>query len=337
VLFGSAYPYGDYEITNGSYIDPRTWQGTYFVTTVIGDGNQYFTVTGGKAAGTDLQLFTDRQRFGFVIDTFAAQALLMQGQATETGINLTWTQDDFDTLMGYNVYRATSEDGLYTRINQTVIPADTMTFFDDTVEPGVRYFYNFTVVQTDLTESIPSGKISLLSMDTMAPNIYHSPVYTANTGANLIVSATVTDNLHIVYAKVYYRAAGSESFATAMMNNLNDKFSAIIPADVLSKDGMEYYIEAFDGVSYTYKGSAESPYTVLVQEAVDPNSLGDVNGDGMITNLDALMLLQAINDLYNPDAAQFARADLNGDGELAAVEALRILQYVSGKVGSVVM
>ena len=68
-----------------------------------------------------------------------------------------------------------------------------------------------------------------------------------------------------------------------------------------------------------------------------PDSLGDVNGDGMITNLDALILLQAINDLYNMTSAEFARADLNGDGELAAVEAMRILQYVSGKVGSVAM
>jgi hypothetical protein len=25
----------------------------------------------------------------------------MQGEATDTGIRLTWTQDDFDTLMGY--------------------------------------------------------------------------------------------------------------------------------------------------------------------------------------------------------------------------------------------
>jgi hypothetical protein len=239
--------------------------------------------------------------------------------------------------MGYNVYRSTSEDGLYTRVNQTVIPADTMEFFDDTVEPGVQYYYNFTVVQTDLSESAPSGKITIMSKDTMAPDIYHSPVYNATTGSNLIISATVTDNLNITYARVYYRIKGEDEWRVAVMNNLNDKYSAIIIADHITTEGLEYYIEAFDGVSYTYKGTADAPYFITVQEAVSKDALGDVNGDGLITNLDALMLLKAINDQINLTPEEFARADLDGNGELAAKEALCILQYVSGAIGSVDM
>ena len=49
---------------------------------------------------------------------------------------------------GYNVYRSTKEDGLYVRLNDFIIPADVTTFFDATVEPGVRYYYNFTVAMT---------------------------------------------------------------------------------------------------------------------------------------------------------------------------------------------
>ena len=336
VRFGSAFPYGDYEI-EGSYVDERTWEGTYTLKTTIENGNQLFTISNGCSATDDLELQLDRGRFGFVIDTTAAQALIMQGSATDTGIELKWTQDDFDTLMGYNVYRSDKEDGLYTRLNKTVIPADTMTFFDDTVEPGKVYYYNFTVVQTDLTESEPSGKIVIMSKDTMAPDIYHSPAANAFTGENLVLSATVTDNLNIVYANLYYRVAGTDVWNTVRMNNLNDKYSAIVPAAYVTISGVEYYIEAFDGVSYTYKGSAEAPYLVAVQESVDANALGDVDGDGAITNLDALLLLYAINDKYNLTAEEFARADLNGDGELWAAEALRILQYVSGTVGSVKM
>ena len=336
VRFGSAYPYGDYEI-EGKYVDARTWEGKYKLTTIIENGIQYFTIENGCSATEDLQLMRDRARFSFEIDTTAAQALIMQGEATDTGIHLSWTQDDFDTLMGYNVYRSTSEDGLYVRVNSTVIPADTMEFFDDTVEPGVQYYYNFTVVQTDLSESAPSGKISIMSKDTMAPDIYHSPVYNATTGSNLVISATVTDNLNITYARVYYRIKGEEEWRVAVMNNLNDKYSAIIIADHITVDGLEYYIEAFDGVSYTYKGSAEAPYIITVQEVVSKDAMGDVNGDGAITNLDALMLLKAINDQLNLTPEQFARADLNGDGVLVAKEALCILQYVSGAIGSVDM
>ena len=336
VRFGSAYPYGDYEL-EGTYVTPRVWEGKYTLTTLIENGNQYFTIMDGRSAQEDLDFYTDRARFTFVLDTTAAQALIMQGVATDTGIQLTWTQDDFDTLMGYNVYRSTSEDGYYQRLNSTVIPAETMEFFDDTVEPGVVYYYNFTVVQTDLSESIPSGKISIMSKDTMAPDLYHSPVYNTFTGTNLVISATVTDNLSVSKASLYFRTVGETQWKTAIMNKLNDKYSAIIPADQITTAGLEYYIEATDGINVTRKGSAEDPYVITVQEAVDASSRGDVSGDGKIGNLDALMLLQAINDLLNLDAEQFARADLNGDGELTAAEALRILHYVSGKVGDLNM
>lgn len=336
LTFGSAYPYADYEVS-GSYVDAKTWEGVYTVSTLIENGSEYLTISNGRSATDDLDLQTDRHRFSFVIDTTAAQALIMQGNATDTGIELKWTQDDFTTLMGYNVYRSTAEDGLYTKLNKTVIPVDTMTWFDDTVEPGVIYYYNFTVVQTDLSESIPSGKIVIMSKDTMAPNIYHSPVGNAFTGANLVLTATITDNLNIAYANLYYRVTGTAEWKTIRMNKLNDKYSAIIPASNVTLDGIEYYLEASDGVSSTFKGSAEEPFAVLVQEAIDENALGDVDGDGKITNLDALLVLYSINDKVNLTPEQFARADLNGDGVLQAAEALRILQYVSGVVGSLKM
>lgn len=113
-------------------------------------------------------LLPDTARFFFELDTTAAQALIMQGEARTEGIYLSWMQDDFNTLMGYNVYRSDSEDGYYQRINDIVIPADTKEFFDDTVEPGVVYYYNFTVVKTDLSESTPSGKITIQAQDTSA-------------------------------------------------------------------------------------------------------------------------------------------------------------------------
>ena len=120
------------------------------------------------------------------------------------------------------------------------------------------------------------------------------------------------------------------------MSVLNNRYTGLIAADFLSTDGIEYYIRAYDGINYTYKGTADTPFLVAIQAAVDASSLGDVDGDGIITNKDALMLLQAANDLLNLTEEQFIRADINGDGELSAAEALRILQYVSGKVTTIV-
>lgn len=332
--FGSSIPYAEYEIS-GSYVTPRRWEGVYTLKTTIENGNQYFNIENARAA-TDhfLRLYETKGRFGFEIDTTAAQAMIMQGEATETGVKLTWQQDDFDTLLGYNVYRSDQEDGLYTRLNDYVLAPNENEFFDSTIEPGKLYYYNFTVVKTDMTESTPSGKITIRAMDTMAPNIYHSPVRTAYTGQKLIISATITDNLQITSATLYFRTVGGEWKSYNMYNN-NSRYYGIVGAENLSLDGLEYYIDAFDGVTHTYNGTSTKPYLVTVKVAVDDNSLGDVDGDGIITNKDALMLLQAANDKLNLTEEQFMRADINKDGILSAAEAMRILQYVSGKIGSI--
>ena len=332
--FGSASPYADYEVS-GSYVNKRRWEGTYTLKTTIENGLQYMNITNGRADSDHFLTLADSLRYTFNLDTTAAQAMIMQGEATATGVKLTWEQDDFDTLLGYNVYRSTKEDGLYTKLNSSVIPYDVKEFFDDTVEPGKLYYYNFTIVQTDFNESKPSGKISLMSMDTMAPNIYHTPVRTAYTNSNLVIGATITDNLQVKEATLYYRIKDG-TWKSAKMTNNNSRYSAIVDASDITTAGLEYYIEAFDGVSYTYKGSESNPYSVVVKLAVDDSSLGDVDGDGVITNKDALMLLQAANDLLNLTEDQFMRADINKDGELSASEALRILQYVSGKVTTII-
>ncbi len=336
VRFGSSLPYAEYEIS-GEYVTARRWEGTYTLKTTIENGRQFFRIENGAAADDGyLGLYETPGRFGFEIDTTAAQALTMLGEATESGVKLTWTQDDFDTLAGYNVYRSTAEDGYYQRLNSYVIPADVKEFFDDTVEPGKRYYYNFTVVKTDLTESTPSGKITIMSMDTMAPDIYHTPVRTGYTGSNLLISATVTDNLGINKVILHYRTAGATEWRSTEMTAHNSRYTGLVLADYLSTEGLEYYIEARDGNNSTFKGAADAPYAVIIKLAVDSSSMGDVDGDGVITNKDALMLLQAANDLLNLTEEQFLRADLNGDGELSAAEALRILQYVSGKVTTII-
>jgi len=337
VRFGSYYPYADYEI-EGSYVSPREWRGTYTLKTTIENGNLYFNISNACAADDKyFKLYDSPGRFTFKLDTTAAQAMMMQGEATETGIKLTWMQDDFDTLLGYNLYRSDAEDGLYIRLNNYVLAQDENSFFDDTVEPGKIYYYNFTVVKTDFSESLPSGKIVIQSMDTMAPNIYHSPVRTAYTGSNLMISATITDNLMIKEAKLYYRVVGQTEWKVTVMNPLNSKYSGMVSAEYIEMLGLEYYIEAFDGVSYTYKGTAQNPYVVTVKLAVDSNSLGDVDGDGTITVKDAQMLLMAINDLYNLTEDEFMRADIDGNGILQAYEALRILDYISGKITTIVL
>ena len=266
-----------------------------------------------------------------------ALQLLFQAEATDSSIKLTWFQDDFETLAGYNVYRADYEDGQYNRINTTLIPADVKEFIDTNIVPGEKYYYNFTVVKTDLSESEPSGKVSIRAKDTVEPGIYHDLVFNAFAGNKIIVKAYVWDNLQVSSVELFYRVTGADSWKTVPMTASSDRYSAIIPGSDVTTAGLEYYIRAFDGTNYSYCGTDESPFAVQVQETVDSRSMGDVNLDGQINVLDALMVLQAINDRLNLTAEQFARADLNGNGQLEAVEVLTILQYANGTIGSVLL
>ncbi len=336
VRFGSSYPYADFEVA-GQWLDSRTWEGSTTMTSLIANGIQYWSIANGRSAEGHLKLYKDWGRFSFNIDTSSALAMTMQAEAADDGVILTWAQDDFDTLAGYNVYRCDREDGQYAKLNTSIIPADVKTFTDTNVTPGQMYYYNFTVVKTDLSESDTSGKISVRAKDTMAPNIYHDGVYSAFTGSKLIISATANDNLQIDKVELFYRVSGTESWRSVTMTAVNDRYSAVIPSSEVTTAGLEYYIRAFDGVNYAYKGTAEQPYAITVSEAVDRSALGDVNGDGQINVLDALMVLQAINDRLNLDAEQFARADLNGNKTLEAVEVLTILQYANGIIGSLTL
>lgn len=336
VRFGSSYPYADFEVA-GQWLDSRTWEGSTTMTSLIANGIQYWSVANGRSAEGHLKLYKDWGRFSFNIDTSSALAMTMQAEAADDGVILTWAQDDFDTLAGYNVYRCDREDGQYAKLNTSVIPLGVKTFTDTNVTPGQMYYYNFTVVKTDLSESKPSGKISVRAKDTMAPNIYHDGVYSAFTGSKLIISATANDNLQIDKVELFYRVTGTESWRAVTMTAVNDRYSAVIPSSDVTTAGLEYYIRAFDGVNYAYKGTAEQPYAIAVSEAVDRSALGDVNGDGQINVLDALMVLQASNDRLNLDAEQFARADLNGNKTLEAVEVLTILQYANGIIGSLTL
>ena len=333
--FGSTYPYADYQVS-GVWVSDTRWEGIAALNTTIESGQHFFSIDNAYTGDREhLRFYKDWGRFTFNIDLSSALSMTMHGEATEQGIALSWEQDDFDTLIGYNVYRSEKEDGYYQRLNDTLIPVGEEEFFDYGVYPGTTYYYNFTVVQSDLTESMPSGKTIVTAQDTMAPTLTHSPVYSAYTGSNLVISAMINDNVAVKSAQLHYRITGSSAWKTVDMVKNNDKYYGSIPTNDVTLAGLEYYISAFDGVSYSYAGTESNPYSIVVKQSIGNDQLGDVDGDGRITNRDALMIIQAVNDLLNLTQDQFVRGDINKDGELSSAEALMILKYVSGKITNI--
>lgn len=60
--------------------------------------------------------------------------------------------------------------------------------------------------------------------------------------------------------------------------------------------------------------------------------IGDVNGDGSITVLDATTLQKYISGLVTLSDEQLALADTNGDGSVTVLDATAIQKYIAGLV-----
>jgi hypothetical protein len=223
------------------------------------------------------------------------------------------------------------------KLNPAILLPTEITFLDENAEPGKTYWYTYTVVLSDFTESNPAGKVMATAMDTLNPTLYHTPVNQGYQNNNLVISCTASDNVAIASVTLYYRTFGETTWKTLVMSKTNDKYSATVFGSDLTLDGLEYYIVASDGRNTINKASAETPYFVVIKDSSSISTLGDVDGNGVVTTKDALMLMQCINgDLLLSDD-EFKRADLNKDGVLSSVEALRILQYINGKVTSLEM
>jgi hypothetical protein len=279
VYFGPDYPYTDYKV-NGDWVDARTWVGTFKITPLTGDGKHFFRIRDGRAADDHwLEIGDDDGRFLFEIITAGAESMNLQANGAEGRIILSWTQDDFDLLAGYDVYRSYTVDGEYTKINQTLIPKDQLEYSDYDVQPGVIYYYKFKVVKTDLTSSDFSNMAASAAFDTIAPTMYHNPVPEVNLGTDLVISVNAYDNIGINSVMVYYRAYGEETYNMVdLVKTTSGLYSTRIYMNDNYADGIEYYIEVKDDISTVYSGSETTPNFVRVKDIPTITSLTPSRG-----------------------------------------------------------
>ena len=224
--------------------------------------------------------------------------LHLQASGAKGSVSLSWTQDDFDLLHGYNLYRSLSEDGTYTRINKSTINKSITSFLDTDVSPGVGHYYYFTVV-SDGGESSPSNIALATPTDTILPVVTHLSESVVSEGDSLTLRATVTDNIVVTAVNIVFRNASSTEWLTrAMAKTDTNRHSITMSGTDIGNQYLEYYIEAKDSANAALSGSAESPYKVYVSLPSDT----DTDGDGVSNAEDAFP--------YDPNES----SDLDGDG-----------------------
>ena len=267
VSFGPDVPYTDFVIP-GAWVDSKTWVGEFMITPLTGDGWQYLRVIGAAAADNPwLVTGNDFARFRFEVSTSGALGMNLQASGEEGLIRLSWAQTDFDTLAGYNLYRAPAGSTDFTRVNAAMVPQGMTTWEDTSVMPGQMYHYYFTVVQTNLSESDPSNIAVAAALDTISPEISHTPVTLSVYGQSVTIRADVTDNVAVTGVTLFHRLAGETSWQQRTMAlSSGIRYSASIPGSQVASPGVEYYIQATDGINTTRHGRPDLPHLIQVDD-----------------------------------------------------------------------
>ena len=272
VTYGGSEPYTDY-LLSGDWTGAREWTAQMTIDPFIDLGKMYIRVK-DAVADDDRWLKTgnDKARFFFNIEKSSAQSMALQGNGEIGFNNLTWMQDDYETLAGYNLYRSTSYDKDiplakqgFVKVNRSVISSEECSYIDRDVEQGVDYYYYFTVADTAFKESAPSNVIMCTPVDSEAPVISHKPVKAAVPNSQLAITVNVTDNVTVKDVSLHYRTVGNESYTVVPMRNTSDNaYRAVISSYEVGEQPIEYYITASDGTNTAFYGTENEPVQISV-------------------------------------------------------------------------
>ncbi|MCI6617149.1 dockerin type I domain-containing protein [Ruminococcus sp.] len=97
-----------------------------------------------------------------------------------------------------------------------------------------------------------------------------------------------------------------------------------VTAKVNGKDA-KFIVEYKGGKQYAY-------YVEYTFDATKDYLLGDVNGDGKVTVVDATTIQQYLAGLTTLSSAQLAAGDVNGDGNITVADATQIQKYIAGLI-----
>ena len=271
VTYGGSEPYTDFAVS-GDWANAREWVSEFKIDPYIDLGTMYIRVK-GAAAADDKWLVTgnDWGRFKFEITNSSAQSMSLTGEGQFGKNALSWMQDDYDTLAGYNIYRATSydadkkpEEQRFTKVNKSVLNADELSFIDENVKAGTDYYYYFTVVDTDLNESKASNVISCCPLEGEPPVIVHTPVKTLTPDKAIAITTDITDNVKVAGATLYYKNKSADSWKSVdMRNTTGSVYKATIAAYEVADEEILYYITATDGANVGYCGTADEPNVIV--------------------------------------------------------------------------
>ena len=107
----------------------------------------------------------EEYRFNVEVAAAGSMATGLMAEAGLGKVTLTWETDeeDFEDLLGYNIYRYTMNDGVSSDsiiVNESVLESDVVEFVDYDVVPGTTYYYVIKQLTTSLNSHALSNAVA---------------------------------------------------------------------------------------------------------------------------------------------------------------------------------
>ena len=129
------------------------------------DGLNRIYVDGAK--DTDhFEIPIEKRRFNVEVAAAGSMATGLMAEAGLGKVTLTWETDeeDFEDLLGYNIYRYTMNDGVSSDsiiVNESVLESSEVEFVDYNVVPGTTYYYVIKQLTTSLNSHALSNAVAV--------------------------------------------------------------------------------------------------------------------------------------------------------------------------------
>ena len=134
--------------------------------------------------------------------------------------------------------------------------------------PGVDYYISATDGENTATspEVDPFNRPHQIAiLPNIAPEINHEPVVNLEPGVRIPIYAEIIDETNqLTLTQLHYRIKGHLIYTVVEMTEIGEnQFQAIIPGNIVSEDGVEYFLYAEDDFGIgSYHGTPDDPHVI---------------------------------------------------------------------------
>jgi hypothetical protein len=206
------------------------------------------------------------------------------GRLSGTAVTVSASITDASGVASATLWHRPTGSGVYSQVAMTAagdtwsgtIPAGSVNV------PGVQYYVtaidSAPAANTATAPATAPGtplSFTVVSSDVAGPVITHTaPTGPLTSGANQLISATITDASTIASATLYWRTAGGTSWTSQALTLSGGQYSATIGPVVAPS--LQYYFFAIDSIGNSTTFPVAAPGTPVSVTVVDPDVAGPV-------------------------------------------------------------